>query len=248
MSAATSIVIERATEGDVAAISSLLKRSFEDEKIFGGRITNEDTDISGLKDLITKQHCVFDVAIDTQFEGRVLIGVAWWYFHMPKGWSGDKKGLFEALFAPTSNEPKDSSECGFGADLTSSFGGLTGVNMQALGQWRSREFDEPLLVIHKVCIDEDRRSQRLAESLLKHTFSWAVRHDVKVMLTVDKEVVDRVMLRLREVLSDVVVGRYRALPGDCGKPRYYVFFSQYGVNEPYPEVVKEAARTCWKTA
>lgn len=80
MPGATSIVFERATEGDAKAISGLLKTCF------GNEITPKHTDVDILKTLIATQHCVFDVAIDSLLEGRAIVGVAWWYFHMPKDW------------------------------------------------------------------------------------------------------------------------------------------------------------------
>lgn len=80
MLAATSIVVERATEGDAEAISNLLKTHF------GDGICRRHTYVHVLKNLITKQHCVFDLAIDAQLEGRVIVGVAWWYFYIPEDW------------------------------------------------------------------------------------------------------------------------------------------------------------------
>lgn len=102
----------------------------------------------------------------------------------------------------------------------------------------------------KVCIDKDHRNQRIAESLSKATFSWAVLHDVKVMLAVKQDATARLMDGFRRALSgrNVVALRYTAFPPAKPEgPAYDTLASRYGVNEPYPEEVKEAARKSCRT-
>lgn len=80
MSLSGSISIERATTYDMEAVSELLKQTYGDE------ISDEQIKAERLKECILMHHCVFDVAVDTSVKDRHIIGVVWWYIHVPYFW------------------------------------------------------------------------------------------------------------------------------------------------------------------
>ncbi|RYP37481.1 hypothetical protein DL768_010861 [Monosporascus sp. mg162] len=231
------ITFEKATEADVPVLSKLLK------EVYQHNVSDDQTDPTFLGALISEQHCVFDVAVDRSDGERKIVGLAWWYFHMPKEWPGEgkerqRKELSQGLFGSTAKEPKDFGREGFDIVSATWINASNGrAEKENVGLPRIAELDEPVLFLDKLCLKKEYRGKGIAEGLSLLRICWAVENNIKVLTSPTegafklRERILRAMPNLIEQLYEQQV--YVGPPGE-EKP-FSIRGTRYGVDTPYPK-------------
>ncbi|RYP00349.1 hypothetical protein DL764_006549 [Monosporascus ibericus] len=227
------ITFEKATEADVPVLSKLPKEVYQDN------VSDDQTDPAFLGALISEQHCVFDIAVDESDGEHKIVGLAWWYFHMPKGWPGEgkewrRKDLSQGLFGSAVKEPKDFSSEGF--DIVSATW-INASNGQAekenVGLPRIAELDEPVLSVPQERVP----GKGIAEGLSLLRICWAVENNVRV-LTFPTESAFKLRERVLKAMPNLIEQLYeqQVYVGPPGEEKLFsIWGTCYGVNSPYPK-------------
>ncbi|RYP22849.1 hypothetical protein DL765_001445 [Monosporascus sp. GIB2] len=231
------ITFEKATADDAPVMGRLLKEVYQDN------ISDDQTDPTFLAGLISDQHCVFDIAVDTSDGGRKIVGLAWWYFHMPKEWPGEgkqqqRRDLSQSLFGPAAAEPKDFSHEGFDIVTATWINASYGMaEMENLGLPRIRELDEPLLFLDKLCLKEEYRGKGIGEGLSLLRVRWALENNVRI-LTSPTEGAFKLRERILKAMPSLIEQLYEheVFVGPPGEEKPFTIWGTiYGVSLPYPK-------------
>ncbi|RYP62847.1 hypothetical protein DL769_007141 [Monosporascus sp. CRB-8-3] len=232
-----SVTFEKATEADVPGLSRLLKEVYQDN------VSDDQTGLTFLSALIAEQHCLFDIAVDTSDVERKIVGLAWWYFHMPKGWPGEgkeqqRKDLSQALFGPTAKEPKDFSREGFEVVSATWINASNGrAEKENVGLPRVAELDEPVLFLDKLCLKKEYRGKGIAEGLSLQRIGWAVENNVRILTSPTEgafKLRERVLKAIPNLIEQLYEQQVYVGPPGEEKP-FTIWGTRYGVNTPYPK-------------
>ncbi|RYP76888.1 hypothetical protein DL771_001441 [Monosporascus sp. 5C6A] len=224
------ITFEKATVADVPALSQLLKEVYQDN------VSDDQTDPTFLEALISEQHCMFDIAVDKSDGERKIVGLAWWYFHMPKEWPGEgkerqRKDLSQGLFGPAAKEPKDFSREGFDIVSATWINASNGLaEKENLGLPRIAVLDEPVLFLDKLCLKKEYRGKGIAEGLSLLRICWVVENNVRV-LTFPTEGAFKLRERILEAMPDLIEQLYevKVYVGPPGEEKpFSIWGTRYG--------------------